>query len=156
MKAKGITKETILDRGVAERNFPSFSAGDAIRVAYRIKEGNKERTQYFEGDVIAVHNNGVSSTFVVRRIGANGIAVERIFPFYSPRLEGIEFLRHGDVRRAKLYYMRSRIGKKARVQELVLSHEAQERRARAQEVHASRSASNGASSEVVGSEDVAE
>ncbi len=147
MKAKGITKETILDRGVANRNFPSFNAGDAIRVAYRIKEGNKERTQYFEGDVIAIHNNGISSTFVVRRIGANGIAVERIFPFHSPRLEGVEFLRHGDVRRAKLYYMRSRIGKKARVQELVLSHEAQERRARAQEVHAARNNGAGKSSE---------
>ncbi|HAU30161.1 MAG: 50S ribosomal protein L19 [candidate division TM6 bacterium GW2011_GWF2_43_17] len=145
MKAKGITKETILDRGVANRNFPSFSAGDAVRVAYRIKEGNKERTQYFEGDVIAIHNNGISSTFIVRRIGANGIAVERIFPYHSPRLEGVEFLRHGDVRRAKLYYMRSRIGKKARVQELVLSHEAQERRARAQEAHNARN-NNAASS----------
>ncbi len=133
MKAKGITKETILDRGVEGHKLPEFNAGDAVRVAYRIKEGNKERTQYFEGDVIAVHNNGISSTFIVRRIGANGIAVERIFPFYSPRLEGVEFLRRGDVRRAKLYYMRSRIGKRARVQELVLSHEAQERRARSKE-----------------------
>lgn len=135
MKAKGLTKETILNRGVVDRKF-SFNSGDAVRVAYRIKEGSKERTQYFEGDVIAVHKNGIASTFVVRRIGANGIAVERIFPLHSPRLEDVKFLRHGNVRRAKLYYMRDRIGKRARVQELVLSHEAQERRARTEAVFA--------------------
>ena len=123
MKANKLTKETILQMGVLDRKFPDFRPGDAVRVAQRVKEGDKERTQYFEGDVIAIHNNGVSSTFTVRRIGANGISVERIFPFHSPNVEAIEFLRHGDTRRAKLYYMRERIGKGARVKERVLTHE---------------------------------
>ncbi|MCL5437039.1 MAG: 50S ribosomal protein L19 [Candidatus Dependentiae bacterium] len=109
--------------GLTERKFPEFGPGDAVRVAQRVKEGDKERTQYFEGDVIAIHHNGIASTFTVRRIAANGIAVERIFPFHSPNVEGIEFLRKGDVRRAKLYYMRGRIGKSARVKERVFTHE---------------------------------
>jgi large subunit ribosomal protein L19 len=123
MKANKLTKETILQMGVMDRKFPDFRPGDAVRVAQRVKEGDKERTQYFEGDVIAIHNNGVSSTFTVRRIGANGISVERIFPFHSPNVEEIEFLRQGDTRRAKLYYMRERIGKSARVKERVLTHD---------------------------------
>lgn len=123
MKANKLTKETILQMGISDRKFPDFGPGDAVRVAQRVKEGDKERTQYFEGDVIAIHNNGISSTFTVRRIGANGISVERIFPFHSPNVEGIEFLRRGETRRAKLYYMRERIGKEARVKERVLTHE---------------------------------
>lgn len=121
MKAKGITKETILDIGCVDRGFPKFTPGDAIRVAQRIVEGDKERTQYFEGDVIAINKNGIASTFTIRRIGANGVAVERIFPFHSPLIESIEFIREGDTRRAKLYFMRERIGKGARVKELVSS-----------------------------------
>ncbi|HBL98485.1 TPA: 50S ribosomal protein L19 [Candidatus Dependentiae bacterium] len=124
MRAKQLNKETLLQYGLTERNFPKFSPGDAIRVAQRIKEGDKERIQYFEGDVIAVHNNGIGSTFTIRRIASNGIAVERIFPIHSPKIDGIEFLHHGDVRRAKLYYMRDRIGRGARVKELVLGHQA--------------------------------
>lgn len=123
MKTKKLTKGTILEMGIVDRKFPDFRPGDAIRVAQRIKEGDKERTQYFEGDVIGIHNNGIASTFTIRRIAANGIAVERIFPFHSPNVEGIEFLHKGDTRRAKLYYMRERIGKAARVKELVLSGE---------------------------------
>ena len=117
MKAKQYTRETIRDLGVYERSFPSFEIGDAIAVSLRIKEGDKERLQIFEGDVIAIHKNGASSTFTVRRIASNSIAVERIFPFYSPLVESIQFIRRGTVRRAKLYYMRDRIGKAARVKE---------------------------------------
>lgn len=127
MKAKGLTKETLLQYGMADRGFAKFSSGDAIRVAQRIKEGDKERIQYFEGDVIAIHRNGMGSTFTVRRIAANGVAVERIFPFNSPKIEGIEFVHRGDVRRAKLYYMRNRIGRAARIKELVLTHKEQEK-----------------------------
>lgn len=123
MRADKLTKETILQMGISDRKFPEFGPGDAVRVAQRVKEGDKERTQHFEGDVIAIHNNGISSTFTVRRIGANGVSVERIFPFHSPNVEGIEFLRRGETRRAKLYYMRERIGKEARVKEHVLTHE---------------------------------
>lgn len=123
MKTDRLTKETILQMGVSDRKFPAFGPGDAVRIAQRVKEGDKERIQYFEGDVIAIHNNGISSTFTVRRIGANGISVERIFPFHSPNVEGVEFLRKGDVRRAKLYYMRGRIGKSARVKERVFTHD---------------------------------
>lgn len=123
MRAKKLTRETLLQMGVADRKFPEFSPGDAVRVAQRIKEGEKERVQYFEGDVIAIHNNGAATTFTVRRIAANGVAVERIFPYYSPRVESIEYLREGDVRRAKLYYMRERIGRRARVKERVHVHE---------------------------------
>jgi large subunit ribosomal protein L19 len=117
--AVGYTKETILQDPAGDTGFPKFKAGDTIQVAQRIKEGNKERTQYLEGDVIAIRNNGISSTFTIRRIGANGIAVERIIPYYSKRIVDIKFIREGDVRRAKLYYMRDRIGKKARVPEKV-------------------------------------
>lgn len=128
MRAKKLTKETLLQMGVADRKFPEFSPGDAVRVAQRIKEGEKERVQYFEGDVIAIHNNGAATTFTVRRIAANGIAVERIFPYYSPRVESVEYLREGDVRRAKLYYMRERIGRGARVKERVRVHEETEKK----------------------------
>lgn len=126
MRAKKLTKETVLQMGVGDRKFPQFAAGDTIRIAQLIKEGDKERVQYFEGDVIAIHRNGVGSTFTVRRIGANGVSVERIFPYYSPKIESIEFVREGDVRRAKLYYMRERIGRRARVQEKVRTHEEKE------------------------------
>ena len=123
MKAGRYTKETVLNLGAENRGFPSFRPGDAIRVAERVKEGSKERIQYFEGDVIAVSNNGAASTFTVRRIAANGIAVEKIFPYYSPKIEEVTFIREGSVRRAKLYYMRDRIGKKSRVKEKVRTHE---------------------------------
>ena len=84
MKAKTLTKETILDAGITDRKFPKFSVGDTIEVAQIVKEGNKERIQMFSGDVIAFKKNGISTTFTVRRIGANKIAVEKIFPIHSP------------------------------------------------------------------------
>lgn len=124
MKSRTLTKETIMNIGTQERNFPKFRVGDCIAVNLRIKEeGNKERIQTFEGDVIAIHNNGNASTFTIRRIGANGVAVERILPFFSPVISSIDFVHTGDVRRSKLYYMRNRIGKAARVEEKVLTRE---------------------------------
>ncbi len=117
MKAKQYTKETISNIGIQDRNFPLFRIGDTIAVSQRIKEGNKERLQVFQGDVIAMHKKGASTTFTVRKIGAHGIAVERIFPYYSPLVDSIKLITRGAVRRAKLYYIRDRVGKAARIKE---------------------------------------
>ena len=126
MKAKKYTKETILSIDTAPRKFHKFGIGDAVKVSQKIKEGDKERIQIFEGDVIAMSRNGISSTFTVRKISANAVSVERIFPYYSPLIENVEFVRKGKVRRAKLYYMRDRIGKASRVAEKVLTKEQKE------------------------------
>lgn len=123
MKAQKLTRETINSLGIEKREFPSFAVGDAIAISQWITEGNKKRIQVFEGDVIALHQNGASSTFTVRKIGANSIAVERIYPYYSPIIDSIAVVRKGDVRRAKLYYLRDRVGKKARVKERILTKE---------------------------------
>jgi large subunit ribosomal protein L19 len=123
MKAKGYTRETIASLGTYERKFPNFKVGDTIVVSQRIKEGDKERFQDFEGDVIAMRNNGSASSFTVRKIGANAVAVERIFPYYSPLIDTIKVKRKGDIRRAKLYYIRDRIGKAARLKEKILTKE---------------------------------
>lgn len=128
MKAKKITKETILDLGVAKRDFPAFEVGDTIAVHQRIKEGDKERIQIFEGDVIASRNNGIASTFVVRKIGANAVAVERIYPFYCPVIEKIALVKKGKVRRAQAYYVRDRVGKSARFKEHILTREQKEQK----------------------------
>ncbi len=121
MKAAFLTKETIMLHGVVDRNFAEFNVGDTIEVAQIVKEGDKERIQLFTGDVIGIHNNGISSTFTVRKIGANNIGVERIFPFHAPVIQGISLVKQGRVRRAKLYYVRDRIGKAARIKEKVLT-----------------------------------
>jgi large subunit ribosomal protein L19 len=121
MKARSLTRETILDFGTQDKKFPEFKVGDTVEVGQVIKEGDKERIQPFKGDVIAIHHNGVSSTFTVRRIGANGVGVERIFPFYSPAVSEITLVKNGKVRRAKLYYLRERVGKAARIQEKIQS-----------------------------------
>ena len=126
MRAKTYTKETIRDLGMVDRGFPEFNIGDTIQVSQRIKEGDKERIQVFEGDVIAMSKNGASTKFTVRKISANAVSVEKIFPYYSPLIASIKFVRRGKVRRAKLYYMRDRIGKAARVKELVLTKEEKE------------------------------
>ncbi len=131
MKSKTYSRETIRELGMQERNFPAFEVGNTIAVYQKIKEGNKERLQVFEGDVIAIHKKGASSTFTVRKIGANAVSVERIFPYYSPLIDSIKFLRKGKVRRAKLFYMRERVGKSARVKELVMTREQKEQRAHA-------------------------
>jgi large subunit ribosomal protein L19 len=128
MKAKQLTKETITAMGITPVNWPEFEVGDAIALSLRIKEGNKERLQVFEGDVIGMRKNGASSSITVRKIGANSVAVERIFPIYSPLIESVKFVSKGKCRRAKLYYMRDRIGKAARVEEQVMTREQREQR----------------------------
>ncbi len=100
------------------KEVPQFRAGDTVRVAVRIKEGNKERVQNYEGICIAIRGEGTGKTFIVRKIGANNVGVERIFPLYSDSIEGIEVLRRGRVRRAKLFYLRELRGKAARIKEL--------------------------------------
>jgi len=117
MRAKNLTKETINNFVCPELEFKKFVVGDTINVVQRIFEAGKERLQSFEGDVIAIHNNGISTTFTVRKIGSHNIAIERIFPLYSPVIKTVNIVRHGAVRRAKLYYLRKRVGKSARVQE---------------------------------------
>lgn len=132
MKAQHYTKETINQIGQSERAFPEFKSGDTLSVALRVMEGDKERIQLFEGDVIAIHRNGASSTFTIRRIGAHGVAVERILPFNSPLIESLTVVRRGDVRRAKLYYMRARVGRAARVKEKILTKEQKEHAAKSE------------------------
>ena len=123
MKAAGWTKETVLRAGVEGISHTEFRVGDTIEVGYMVKEGSKERIQNFKGDVIAFHRNGIATTFTVRRIGANGIGVERIFPYYSPKISSIQVLKRGVVRRAKLFYVRDRVGKSARIKEKILTKE---------------------------------
>ncbi len=120
MKAEKLTKETILTTNLPELDHPEFRVGDTIEVGQIIKEGNKERIQIFAGDVIAKHRNGISSTFTVRKIGANNVGVEKIFPNYSPVIDNIKLVKRGRVRRAKLYYLRDRIGKAARIKEKIV------------------------------------
>ena len=98
------------------KEIPEFAAGDTLRVAVKIREGDRERTQAFEGVCIARANKGISSNFTVRKI-SYGEGVERVFPLYGPAVEGIEVVRRGKVRRAKLYYLRGRTGKAARIAE---------------------------------------
>jgi large subunit ribosomal protein L19 len=95
---------------------PEFASGDTIRVLYLVREGQKERIQVFEGVCIARKHGGVDETFTVRKI-SSGIGVERIFPLHAPTVSGIEVVRRGRVRRAKLYYLRGRRGKSARIRE---------------------------------------
>ena len=95
-------------------DFPVFNPGDHVKVHVRVVEGDKERVQPFEGDVISIRGNGSSKTFTVRKI-SSGVGVERIFPFNSPKIAKIELLKEGDVRRAKLFYLRKLSGKAARI-----------------------------------------
>jgi len=100
------------------KTIPEFKAGDTVRVSVEIKEGNKKRIQDFEGVCISIKGTGTGKTFTIRKIGANNIGVERIFPMYSDSIKGIKVVRRGRVRRAKLYYLRDRKGKAARIKEL--------------------------------------
>ena len=102
-----------------KENAENFSVGDTVKVFFKIVEGTTERVQVFEVIVIAKNNSGVRKTFTVRKI-SYGVGVERIFPMHSPRIEKIEVVRRGRVRRAKLYYLRSRVGKAAKVKELIV------------------------------------
>lgn len=101
-----------------ERDVPAFGPGDTVVVQVKVREGNRERLQAFEGVVIAKRNRGLNSSFTVRKI-SHGEGVERVFQTYSPLVASIEVKRRGDVRRAKLYYMRGRRGKAARIKERI-------------------------------------
>ena len=97
---------------------PAIEVGDTVRVSVKIREGDKERIQAFEGTVIACKGSGVSATFTVRRV-SYGVGVERVFPVHSPNVAKVEVIRHGRVRRSKLYYLRDRVGKAAKVKEQI-------------------------------------
>ena len=105
------------DQFVPEYAHPELAPGDTVKVHVRIVEGNRERVQVFQGLVLRIRGRGKQQTFTVRRIASHGIGVERTFLLHSPRVEKIEVLRHAKVRRAKLYYMRERRGKAARLKE---------------------------------------
>ena len=101
-----------------KENAPQFAIGDTVKVHVKIKEGDRERIQVFEGTVIARKHSGVSETFTVRRV-SYGVGVERVFPVHSPNIDKLEIVRKGKVRRGKLYYLRSIVGKAAKVKEQI-------------------------------------
>lgn len=107
-----------LEREQLRTDLPELQVGDAVRVFVKVIEGNRERLQNFEGNVIKIQGGGVRRSFTVRRI-SYGIGVERTFPYHSPRIGRIEVLHHGVVRRAKLYYLRDRVGKAAKIRERI-------------------------------------
>ena len=107
-----------LTADMLKKDVPEILIGSTVRVHVRIKEGEKERIQVFEGTVIAKNNSGIAETFTVRRV-SYGVGVERVFPVHSPSVAKIELVRKGQVRRAKLYYLRDRVGKAAKVKELI-------------------------------------
>ena len=101
-----------------KENVSDFNVGDTVKVYGKIKEGNRERIQVFEGTVLKIQGGGNRTTFTVRKV-SNGVGVEKTWPLHSPNVEKIEVVRRGKVRRAKLFYLRERVGKKAKVKELV-------------------------------------
>lgn len=107
-----------LTQSQLKENKPQITIGDTVRVHVKIREGERERIQVFEGTVIARNNSGISETFTVRRL-SYGVGVERVFPVHSPNVDKVELVRHGRVRRSKLYYLRDRVGKAAKVKEQV-------------------------------------
>jgi len=109
-------KLTAVQRAALRTDLPEFYPGDTLRVQVRVREGDKERLQAFEGTCIGRRGAGISATFTVRKVSA-GVGVERIFPLHTPSLASIEVVRRGKVRRAKLYYLRKLAGKAARIQE---------------------------------------
>ena len=109
-KLKEIVEEQI------RTDHPNFKSGDLVRVHVRVIEGEKERIQIFEGNVISIRGGGISKTFTVRKV-SSGVGVERIFPFSSPKIAKVEIVREGKVRRAKLYYLRNLAGKAARIKD---------------------------------------
>lgn len=106
----------LLENAQLRDDIPSFRAGDNVKVHVRVVEGGRERIQVFEGVVIARHGGGATATFTVRKISF-GVGVERVFPLHSPIIDKIEVSRRGNVRRSKLYYLRDRVGKSARIKE---------------------------------------
>ena len=107
-----------LERENLKPEVPSFEIGDTVKVYIKIKEGSKERIQMFEGTVIAIKGSGVSKTFTVRRV-SYGVGVERVFPLHSANVDSVQVIRKGKVRRAKLFYLRGRTGKAAKVKEML-------------------------------------
>lgn len=108
----------VLDEQNMKSEVPSFNVGDTVRVDAKVKEGNKERIQSFEGTVIAKNHGSVQETFTVRRV-SYGVGVEKVFPLHSPNVVNVEVLRQGKVRRAKLYYLRDRVGRAAKVKDAI-------------------------------------
>ncbi|OPZ63726.1 MAG: 50S ribosomal protein L19 [Firmicutes bacterium ADurb.Bin506] len=106
----------IIENEQIRRDLPQFGPGDTVKVHVKVVEGSRERVQVFEGTVIGRKGSGANESFTVRKI-SNGIGVERTFPMHSPKIEKIEVAREGAVRRAKLYYLRGRVGKRARIRE---------------------------------------
>ena len=106
----------LISEGCIKAEAPSFEIGDTVRVDVKIREGEKERIQAFEGTVIAKRGSGVAETFTVRRL-SYGVGVERVFPLHSPNVADVKVIRKGKIRRAKLYYLRGRVGKAAKVKE---------------------------------------
>ena len=106
----------IIAESSMKKELPEFSIGDTVKVGVRIREGKNERIQMFEGTVIAIKGSGVSKTFTVRRV-SYGVGVERVFPLHSANVDSVQVIRKGKVRRAKLYYLRYRVGKAAKVKE---------------------------------------
>jgi large subunit ribosomal protein L19 len=120
MKGDGMNLVQSIQAEQIKSEIPAFNVGDTVRVSFKIVEGKTERVQAYEGLVICVKNAGVGKTFTVRK-NSYGIGVERVFPLHSPRVENVEVLRRGKVRRAKLYYIRTKVGKKSKVKELIIS-----------------------------------
>ena len=112
-----------LEREQLRTDLPELQIGDTVRVFVKVVEGSSERLQNFEGIVIKMQGGGIRKSFTVRRI-SYGIGVERTFPYHSPRIGRIEVVRHGEVRRAKLYYLRDRVGKAAKVRERIVEKKA--------------------------------
>lgn len=108
----------IIEKEAMKTNLPQLSIGDTVKVWVKVVEGNRERLQAFEGIIIAFRNGSVRETFTVRRLSF-GVGVERTFPLHSPKIDHIDIVRHGKVRRAKLYYLRDRVGKAARLKEVI-------------------------------------
>lgn len=108
----------LISKDSMKSELPDFAVGDTVKVYVRIKEGEKYRLQIFEGTVIAKKNGGISETFTVRRL-AHGCGIERVFPMHAPVVDKVEVIRKGKVRRAKLYYLRDRVGKAAKIKEAV-------------------------------------
>lgn len=106
----------VIEEGMLKEQKPEIRIGDVVKVSVKIREGERERIQMFEGTVIARRGSGVSETFTVRRV-SYGVGVERVFPVNSPNVAKVEVVRHGKVRRSKLYYLRDRVGKAAKVKE---------------------------------------
>jgi large subunit ribosomal protein L19 len=147
-----------VEKLTAERGIPEFAPGDTLRVDVKVVEGTRERIQAFEGVCIARSNDGVNSSFTVRKI-SYGEGVERVFPLHSPRIAAIEVMRRGKVRRAKLYYLRGRTGKSARIAEKttgVSGKHAAAERAAASEAKAANKAAQAAAREAKATAETAE